>query len=147
MLSLSDPTKRVRIHDAIRNKALNSRKRLSSASRDSRIVAAGMPSLMSDEMETVSPSVSDDELIERLSMLLADEGVADQLSSIPEEELKLLQSELYKCSHSSTEVSNEWLRSWLQLRKHSDLFESYSTLPAEERNIWSAWYLRDVRGR
>ena len=145
LMSLSDPTKRLRIHDAIRAKAVSSRRRLQDLGSPTN---SELPPVLNDHNtngDIMRAEQSDDELIEELFAALVDESLADSLANIPDEELRLLQSELYSCNNGNTEVSTEWLRSWLKLRKDSDLFESYSTLPSEERNPWSAWYLRDIR--
>ena len=92
--------------------------------------------------EPVVEKLSDDALVRELDDLLSDEGSLDTLEHIPLTELKFLREELYA---AALPKDDDVLKKWMKLRRNTE--NSFSSLPEEERNLWSAWYLRDVASR
>lgn len=95
---------------------------------------------VSVNIEQCSPASTsrDDELLQGIEELLSSEEVADMMTFVPESELKFLQDELYASSLGETDA----IKRWMKLRSQRE--SNFSSLPKEERTMWSAWYLRDV---
>jgi hypothetical protein len=83
-------------------------------------------------------SCDDSALVESIDELLGDEDVLDTLSFVPSSELRFLKDELYSLSSND----DKSIKSWMKLRSERE--NTFGSLPKEERNLWSAWYLRDV---
>jgi hypothetical protein len=82
-------------------------------------------------------SMADNELLHEIELLLSSEETADTMAFVPRSEHQLLREELYNVVDDAAS-----LKSWMKLRRAQN--DSFSSLPKEERNLWSAWYLRDV---
>lgn len=82
----------------------------------------------------------DSALVDEVSLLLSEEASLDALKFIPESELKFLREELYG---GNAAEDTKTLKNWMKLRSERE--DTFSSLPKEERNLWSAWYLRDVQ--
>eukprot|EP00759_Apiculatamorpha_spiralis_P027214 PhF_6_TR30145/c0_g1_i1/m.44119 len=68
----------------------------------------------------------------------------DSLDHLTEEEINTLMEEFYpKSMHSSAE-EHKLMQEVLRTRKAMSTKLSYRTIPQQERNLWSAWYLRHV---
>lgn len=141
---LLNANRRQSIHDAIRVKANQSKQRLVSTDKGSSatVLQESLASFEPDECP------SDSELLERINEIFMDECSVDSFENIPLEELKFLRKELYDADTvAERRCEDKALKAWLGLRKESSEIESFSSLPKDERTLWSPWYLRDVHSR
>lgn len=137
---LGDVKKRVPIHDAIRQRASINRaaaKDVDCAQFFGDIAFVGKEP--SDDYASSSTSVVD----ELIDDLMLEENAVDRLQHIDLSDLPLLDNELL----GDDVTDEETLRRWLKLKRDTADYQSYASVPEGERNAWSAWYLRHVKGK
>nr|CCC93948.1 conserved hypothetical protein [Trypanosoma congolense IL3000] len=129
---LGNVNKRVSIHDAIRLKADINKKAIHGVS---------MPTLF-----TRSDNIEDDELsdVDYNSLLEMIEGEIDteSMAYLSPSDVTLLREEFLNGDDPS---DCKRLLNWSNLRSSMSDYQNYGSIPAGERNRWSAWYLRNVR--
>ncbi|ESL11237.1 hypothetical protein TRSC58_01018 [Trypanosoma rangeli SC58] len=129
---LGDVNKRAQIHDAIRLKGEVNRQA---------IRACEMPKFFQADNADSSENL---DCIDYQSLLDMVEGEFefDTLSHVTSSDASLLKSEFLQ-NDDSTEM--KLLSRWASLRRDIADYHTYAAIPDGERNLWSAWYLRNVR--
>lgn len=147
------------LHDAVRGSNSDD---LDDMSDDLLSYPGSRPAGLSEERNR--QITEDAQLEEELEELLADESVLETLGNLPEEDLAELRHEFYGGAPETSagasgqaaedggpltrdDSTDELLREWLSLRKETSPFAAYNSVPAGERQEWSAWYLRDTRSK
>ncbi|ORC85573.1 uncharacterized protein TM35_000341850 [Trypanosoma theileri] len=132
---LGDVSKRVQIHDAIRLKADVNRK----AIEDTVI-----PNFFNSSDENQDDDIDRIGEIDYYSLLNMVEGEIDpdSLQHLSSSDASLLRNEFLEEDDSS---EAKLLSKWINYRRDTADYQSYASVPEEERTEWSAWYLRNVR--
>ncbi|CCW70051.1 unnamed protein product [Phytomonas sp. Hart1] len=137
MSYIGDIKKRVPIHDAIRIKAQINKEALYCNEKPTSLFEP--ISSLTDHEETHEDvnkyfkTVIDD---------LLDEFSGDVLNSIPESDVSFLKNEFF----GDEKAESDCLQKWLKYRREIADYQSYLSIPISEQNVWSAWYLRHIKG-
>eukprot|EP00760_Papus_ankaliazontas_P000934 PhM_4_TR10320/c0_g1_i1/m.20013 len=71
-------------------------------------------------------------------------NLLNALDSLSSEDIALLMDEFYPKTYGASAEENEIMGSLLRVRKGLSESKSFAHLPEQERNTWSAWYLRHM---
>jgi hypothetical protein len=151
---MSDVARRGPIHDGIRARARWNEDRLLRAPDDGKGASSVMGEAIAlndptHEAQASASSRTGD--MDGLWEALQAESNGDLLAAlryVPQSDINLLASEIYGSAAADAERrTDELLRSWFALRRSTGQLRSYASVPQEERNMWSAWYLRHEASR
>jgi hypothetical protein len=145
-----DVSKRTPIHDGVRLRAKHNEDRLRGVgptAADGSASQVLVDSLISsdDGVDDDADDVSDADISTNWEDMIS-EGAGDSLRYLPARDVRALAAELYgEAAADSEERQGKMVAEWFKLRRDTSPYQGYTAMPKQERNAWSAWYLRDVR--